>query len=251
MTETLLYRVSPAWKITQVNHILHLHGGADAEYTVELAANEPSHYTKRCGTFTHASLSTVDAEVFDQLFLAGVIELVSPPQKTTLRVGMIGDELPFALQNERLTVVDDIAAADMVLVRRHTSWHGEIIKKTDYYTLETPHLYVDMAYHHTVSLGPLVYPEQTACIGCLYGRLRERWGDEKPPDKPNVTTYAEMIRTWLERELKRIADGDMSLVGKTVSWDMDQRAMQQDILLRSTACPRCGDHRRDGKIVLD
>lgn len=251
MNTKLTYRISPAWNVTQAKNILHLHGGADAEYTVELTDDSPSRYAKPQGKFTRGLLSAADEEVFDQLLLAGVIELVSPPQKATLRVGVVGDELPFMLQNERLQLTETTAEADIVLVCRYTSWHGEIIKKTDYYSLNVPHIYVDMAYHHTVSLGPLVYPGQTACIGCLYGRLRERWGDEKPPEKPNTTMYKEMIRTWLERELERIADGDVSLVGKTISWNMDQRAMQQDVLLRSTACPQCGDHRRDGKIVLD
>jgi hypothetical protein len=59
-----------------------------------------------------------------------------------------------------------------------------------------------------------------------------------------------MMQAWVERELERIADGDTSLVGKTIAWDMDGRTMQQDILLKSSACPRCGMASNDGRILL-
>jgi hypothetical protein len=246
----LQYRVSAAWNVSQSDAVLVLHGGADAEYEVPLDSSEPSIFTKKHDSFTVSSLHDSDKKVLDQLVLAGVVEIVNRKKGRKLKVVCIGDVLPFEFTHDRIELVASQAVADVVLVGRHTSWHGEVIKKTDYYAITQPHLYVDAAYHHTLSIGPLVYPGQTACVGCLYGRLRERWGDEQPPVDPGSVMYKSMMQAWVERELERIADGDTSLVGKTIAWDMDGRTMQQDILLKSSACPRCGMASNDGRILL-
>jgi len=41
----------------------------------------------------------------------------------------------------------------------------------DYAKINTPHLFVDLAYHHTISLGPLVWPGETAVVW-MFGILK-------------------------------------------------------------------------------
>lgn len=248
-SRALSYTVSPAWRVRQDGRVLRLHGGADAEYEVPLASEVPSRYVAE-GTFTRQSLSASDASVLEQLVTAGVVTPVG--RKTAkLKVATVGDTLPFALKGSHIVLVDDKASADVVLVVRHTSTHGEIITRTDYYNITKPHMYVDLAYHHTLSLGPLVYPGETPCIGCLYGRLRERWGDEVPPREPFLQASSELIAALVSEELRRLATGDMSLVGHTVAWDITGRTTTTNVLLKSSGCPRCGAYGSDGKVVLE
>lgn len=132
---------------------------------------------------------------------------------------------------------------------RHRSTHLEIAHQV--LGLELPHLYVDIAFHHTVSIGPLVIPHETPCISCLYGRLNERWGDREPPSQPGVVTdYGPLAAALICVEVKRCLQGDTSLVGWTVAWDLRQRRVMREKLLTVPACPYCQEYESSGVIPL-
>ncbi len=249
-SQQLRYKLSPAWRVRQEGSVLRLHGGGDAKYEVTLESEQPSLFAGEPRQFARKELSAADDRVFEQLLAAGVVEPVGRRQRA-LKVATIGDELPFALTPKSMTVAAVIAQAEIVLVVRCTSTHGALIRRTSYYDIDRPHLYIDLAYHHTVSIGPLVYPGETACIGCLYGRLRERWGDEIPPRRPLAAESSDVVVALINDELRRFAGGDTSLVGRTVAWDLAGRSTTTNTLLKSSACPRCGTNRRSGRAMLE
>jgi bacteriocin biosynthesis cyclodehydratase domain-containing protein len=110
-----------------------------------------------------------------------------------------------------------------------------------------------MAFHHTLSLGPLVFPGETACIACLQGRVSIRWGDETPPTSPKVANkYINIVTELISAELDRIAQGDTSLTNKTVSWNFQDRTIKTNQLLKVPLCPICSHNRidRSGALAL-
>ena len=247
----MAYRMSPGWRVSQDGAKLRLYGGADAEYEVELANSSPSRFTLPGGTFAKADLSESDAIIFEQLLLAGVVERATR-KRAVLKVALIGDALPMVLPaDDRLRVVEKTANADLVLVVRSASSHGEVLANVGYEDLRQPHLYIDVAYHHTASLGPLVFPGETACLGCLYGRLRERWGDEKPPRKPQLASHGAVVAAWIVSELIRFMEGDTSLVGATAALDIMARTMVTHTLLKSSACPHHERYINNGKLMIE
>lgn len=236
----LSYKISPNWKVFQDGDKLRLHGGADAEYEVELSNGAPSTYAEN-QAFTRRVLSESDESVFEQMFTAGVIVPVGKKYQV-MKVAFVGDELPFNIDlPKRLQLVAGEDEADTVVVVRYTSTHQEMAQK--YHKLAKPYLYFDIAYHHTVSVGPLVYAGETVCLGCLYGRIKSRWGDEKPPKSPRVAGYSILATAILVTELSRVIDADNSLVGQVVAWDIDGRRVTTDKLLKTSLCPQCGKSR--------
>lgn len=242
------YIVSPRWRITQRGRELRLYGGGDAEYEVELPNEEDSIYANSKVPFLRDHLTDSDESVFEQMFTAGVIAVVGEKHKN-LKVVVVGDKLPIDIRwPDQINQVNAVDDADVALVIRYTSSHEVMARK--YFDLEVPYLYVDIAYHHTISLGPLVFAGETACLGCLYGRIASRWGDAQPPHKPRVAQYAEAISTLVVTELQKIAMGDTSLAGQLVVWDIDGRSMTTSRLLKSSVCPQCGYASANSPIVI-
>ena len=97
-----------------------------------------------------------------------------------------------------------------------------------------------MSFHHTVSIGPLVIPHETPCVTCLQGRLRERWGEREPVADPEVTRrYPDLVAALLASEVRRCLEGDTSLVGWTVAWDLADRSVLREKLLTVPLCTYC------------
>lgn len=92
-------------------------------------------------------------------------------------------------------------------------------------------------------------PRETPCIGCLLGRVRERWGDHQPAPEPAVVTdHGLLAAALVSTEVERCLDGDTSLVGRTVAWDLQQRRVTSERLLTVPVCPYCSDFDNPGVI---
>ena len=121
---------------------------------------------------------------------------------------------------------------------RHTATAPDIVRRAS--ELERPHLFVDMSFHHTVSIGPLVIPHETPCVACLQGRLRERWGERQPVADPEVARrYPDLVAALLSSEVRRCLEGDTSLVGWTVAWNLADRSILREKLLTVPICDYC------------
>ncbi len=107
--------------------------------------------------------------------------------------------------------------------------------------LRVPHLFVDVAYHHTISLGPLVWPGETACLSCLAGRIRHAWGDPEPPAQPGAGRRVELCAALILEELRRFRETGTctALIARTVSIDVESWATRGERVHRLPWCPEC------------
>ncbi len=247
-TAAVQFQIKKEWTIRQAGKALHISGGADAVYEVELESEEPSFFALPMAwhSFSRDQLSAVDSRVLEELLTAEIA--VPLLQKSRyLKVRVLGDA-------HRLEVrYTSDSAADLLIIVRVGSTYTKLLQKVKYETINTPHLFVDMAYQHTASFGPLVFPGETACIACLQGRISNRWGDEKPPLLPRASSeFSGVISELLQIELSKIAEGDTSLTNKTVSWNFRERLVSNDQLLKVPLCPVCSQNRVDpsGTLVL-
>lgn len=242
MSKNISYKLSRAWTLRQSGKSLFVSGGADAEYEIELDKDEPSFFStlKSNDSFTRQKLSLNDQRVLEELVAAEIVVPVLN-KAMVLRVALLGDKIDISLStNDDVRIVDPQQDYDLALILRTKSTYAELLDQLSYQNLSIPHLLVDLAYHHTASIGPLVFPGETACIACLQGRITTRWGDQAPPKSPkstkdNLGIVAELTMI----ELSRIASGDNSLVNKTVSWNFHDRAVDTNQLLKVPLCPVC------------
>lgn len=249
------YRLHPAWTISQEGASLTVHGGADARYLIELASAKPSRFASlgRHERVRRRELGREDEQVLEQLVTAEIVVPVLAAGKV-LRVAMLGDASGFTLPARTgMRVVASGKPHDLAVIVRATSTYAALLAALDYENLTTPHLLIDLAFHHTISIGPLVFPGETACIACLRGRVESRWDDDAPPPEPRaLAEYAGFAGELAATEVAKIAGGETSLANATVSWDLDARTVVRDRLLKVPLCPVCirtrMDH--DGGIAL-
>lgn len=247
------FKLLPEWTIRQSEKSLIISGGADAKYEIELESDDTSFFSsvKSTGSFTRSKLSAQDQRVLEELITA---EIVIPElQKSkVLKVAILGDDDKIALATIKgISIVTKDQTYDLALIVRTNSSYADLLGKLDYQDIIKPHLFVDMAFHHTVSVGPLVFPGETACIACLQGRISTRWGDETPPPTPRaVNMYDRVSSELLTTELIRIANDDTSLTNKTVSWNFQDRVVKKDQLLKVPLCPVCSQNRIDQRGAL-
>lgn len=239
----------PEWSIVQTDDCLLIQGGADARFEIELEQNDPSFFSElqENQPFIRRNLSVDDQRILEELIAAEIVVPVLQTSKA-LRVAVIGDQNQLALCH-----LKDISDAELVIIVRTNSTYSELLNDIHYPEIILPHLFVDLAYHHTLSIGPLVFPGETACIACLQGRVTNRWGDEKPPTAPKMTSqYIALATELVKAEIARIAKNDTSLTNKTVSWNFQDRSAKQDQLLKVPLCPICTQNKidRNGALAL-
>ena len=238
----------PAWTIHQSDKSLFIAGGADAKYEIELESSEPSFFStlKSSSHFSRNELNPPDQRVLEELVLA---EIVAPILKKSqvLKVRLMGDGGGIVLTSDKtLSVMEGNQPYDLALIVRVGSTYAALLGQLNYQDLTTPHLLVDIAFHHTASIGPLVFPGETSCIACLQGRVSTRWGDEMPPESPKVaTSYGTLVTELVKAELGRIAQGDTGLTNKTVTWNFQDRTIKENQLLKVPLCPICSQNEID------
>ena len=237
------------WTITQKENSLIISGGADAKFEIELDHQYESFFAKvkNNQSFTRNELNLSDKKILEELLTA---EIIVPKVRasTKIKVAVIGDSNQLKFGNEK-----SIVNADLTVVVRTNSTFAKLLEKINYQDLTKPHLFVDLSYHHTISIGPLVIPGETACIACLQGRLTTRWGDDKPPKSPKISKdNSDLAKELIKAEIHKIQNGDTSLTNKTVSWNFQDRKVRNDQLLKVPFCPICSKNKIDlsGKIAL-
>ena len=228
-----MYRLSPSWRIVERDDGFEIYGGDDARFQFD-----PSPLVSRLAAgdaVTRDDLDPTGAIEFEQLLSAGMIRPEIPEERRR-SVAVVGDPLPIdvVLPGEPRSA----ETADLLVLVRHTATAPDIVRRAS--KLERPHLFVDMSFHHTVSIGPLVIPYETPCVTCLQGRLRERWGEREPVADPEVTRrYPDLVAALLASEVRRCLEGDTSLVGWTVAWNLADRSILREKLLTVPLCDYC------------
>ncbi|MFD1148772.1 hypothetical protein, partial [Saccharothrix hoggarensis] len=128
----------------------------------------------------------------------------------------------------------DVAAPDVVLVVRTTGTLADLVALRE----PKPHLLLDLAYHHTASLGPFVVPGASACLGCLAVRARYRWGDPEPPARPAATT-TDFPLLWAKHAITRLAAGSLALLDRVVTLHLDEFTTTAEDVLPAADCEVC------------
>jgi hypothetical protein len=235
--------LSKEWRLEQKDNELYVLGGQDAIFTIELEQSTETFFAnlKHGQKFKLKALDPKDQIVLEQLLSAGVITPILQKNKRSLpKVKVITKLSPFVLDKAVCKQIGGVDYDLLVLVRTSETL-TEFIKEHDYLSITKPHLFLDLAYEHTISLGPLVFPGISSCIACLQGRVETRWGNHKPPPKArSVNELAGLAKDWLSIELKKLFDSeDYSLVNKTAVMDMQARTITSNKLLTVPICPYC------------
>lgn len=244
------WRRSPGWSVEIDAGTLTARAGADEAYVLtdlsEAATAEVARHWS--GTAEQYALSSAARQALDQLVLLGALKPAPAPAGATLRVAVAfaGLEQPVlrralveALGDAEGMQPSDLDGAGLVVLVRTTATLAEAGSAGA--DCSVPHLFVDVAYHHTVSLGPLVVPGDTACLGCLAGRVTQRWGDPAPPPDPAATHLAQLVAGLVSVELERVAAGRSELANRTIAFDLDRWRLLDETVLRLPWCQHCGE----------
>jgi bacteriocin biosynthesis cyclodehydratase domain-containing protein len=245
----------PSWRVIHEGDLLLVTAGADEIFAIEdvpadvaaevvALANRPAFALDECSEGARA--------IVDQLLTAGIIRIAGPVsvRSVALRwIGSVNHALERRLEDglrRRGVEISDVAEF-LIFVR--TNGRLRDMLEDDYHRLTVPHLLIDLAYHHTCSVGPVVYPGDTACLGCLAGRLSTYWGDAPPPATPRMTSEIDLVAGVAALEIERTLDGDDSLTNATVAYDFGQRAVTRRRLFKLPWCQVCGTGAADSGAI--
>lgn len=234
---------NPEWSLVFEDGVLLVSGGADAVYAFpDLDHHDALALAEawRSGSLDPSGFST---DVREAIFRLRDLGAVRGKAREVTSVGVelrfVGDplrELSGELEQHGLHAVAE--HADLVVFVRTNAGLGETCA-AGYEALRAPHLLLDLGFHHTLSLGPLVFPGETACLACLVGRIARSWGDARPPERPAVTKHASLAAALLALEVESFAAGDHRLVNETVSISLDRLETRRGSVHRLPWCPVC------------
>jgi len=128
---------------------------------------------------------------------------------------------------------------DLLLVIRTTAGWESALSDYAALRLHRPHLFIDMAYHHTVGVGPFVVPGETACVACLGHRVAHRWGDLSGPAQPLVSGRPQSVAALLAA-MVAAPGGLLPLIETSVSLNLQTLASVSDKVFQLPWCPACG-----------
>lgn len=249
------HRLAPSdeWALEYEAGVLLLHGGADHLYGIEDVEADAAAELQalwRSEAPDVGQLSEKAQRLVPQLVEAGAIvpELhVGPPR--VVELAFVGDGDPrLAEEIARVGATCGVELARggtselVVFVRTNGALRD--VCTDSYLELRRPHLLLDTAFHHTLSLGPLVFPGDTACLGCLAGRIGHCWGDARPPARPAMQRHRVLLASILVLELEKIAAGDYGLANTTISWSVREHELERHSVYKLPWCPVCGDRGR-------
>ncbi|MDO5692510.1 MAG: TOMM precursor leader peptide-binding protein [Pseudomonadota bacterium] len=161
----------------------------------------------------------------------------------------LGEPLPAlqaaltALPGLELTTDDD-AGDDTrltVVIRSNAPWPQALAA----YQQAPPrgtHLLVDLAHHHTLCIGPLVVPGDTACVACLGHRIAHRWGEAPLPPVPAAQAAWPLVAALLAQALHASTGQRTRLawIEQTTSLNLHTLTSQREAVYRQPHCPVCG-----------
>lgn len=122
----------------------------------------------------------------------------------------------------------------------------------DYLSITLPHIFIDLAYASNISIGPLVYKNETACLGCFIGRITKNWGDAIPPNEPEILGSYELISAFILEKIKEytIYNNCPDLLNNVWNFNVKTFNSSYDRILKLPWCPICGDNKENIEIDL-
>lgn len=237
--------VDPGWRVYAVDGGVELTAGADLAYLLpDLPAADAAFLVTMFGPVTGERLvpdRVPDSvrHLIPRLRALGALRPTGLPNHRDLAVclAILGAEPPAlrATLANTMSIVD--ADADLVLAVRTTSTWQDLTRAAARF--DRPHLFLDLAYHHSVSVGPLVVPGASACLGCLALRVTRRWGDRPPPDVPRGLADPALPAAIAAHFIRRVGTGSLALLERVVTCDLDDLTTTTEHVLPSAGCAIC------------
>jgi len=253
------YSADPSWALVHDPGLLVLHAGADELFAIEDVGDDVAAELLalwREGVMRPDRLSPEAADASEQLKAAGIVRnLLEPRLEHALDMRFVGSPdraLERAIADALPAGVTLGADADLMLIVRTNGTLADLVDD-DYAALKAPHLLLDLAFHHTISLGPLVFCGQTACLACLAGRVAHYWGDAAPPPRPAMTEHPGLAAGLAALAIGEILlRADRTLVNRTVAHDLRAHEVRSASIYRLPTCPLCasGAAARPGSMPL-
>ncbi|ARU05842.1 hypothetical protein CCO03_15165 [Comamonas serinivorans] len=134
----------------------------------------------------------------------------------------------------------DLGHEVVVYVRTTDDWQTALPAYCE--SLETrPHLLLDLAYHHSVVIGPWVVPGQTACLACLGTRTVRRWADAPVPPSPQALAQPALSVALLLQVLTAAGSpgGQAAWIEHSTHVDLRTLQSQRARVYRQPWCPAC------------
>lgn len=248
-----MYRRSPHWNLVFEDGRAIASAGGDELYLLDEL--DEAQAKRLCDAWHAGALDGLGASdplapMLVELARLGVLTATAraPTPEATLRYGLRGLDATGLAGLARL--VDELGRAHGRLARDDE--HAELIvwfraggrlvdSLGDYRAVRAPHLFVDVAYHHTLSLGPLVWPGETACLGCYAGRIRHAWGDPEPPPEPLAAGHAPLIAALVVEQLAQFQSTGScpSLVERAIAFNLPRLSTRSERVHRLPWCPYC------------
>jgi bacteriocin biosynthesis cyclodehydratase domain-containing protein len=252
-------RWNSAWRALYEDGLLLITAGADEIFAIEDVPAEIAADIIALGVapeIRRETLSRAASDLLEQLLTAGIVDAAPVGPAATVALCGLGDaaeeltaRLSAALVERGLELVEPNAASFVVLLRAGGPLRALLAQPDGLPT--QPHLLIDLAYHHTCSLGPLVFPGQTACLGCLVSRVSTQWGDALPPARPRMAAELDLAVGLAALEIERVTQGEHSLVNRTVAYDFSRRQVKDERLFKLPWCPVCaGEAPKRGALQL-
>ncbi|GAB1511377.1 hypothetical protein [Actinophytocola sp. KF-1] len=235
--------VDPGWRAFAVDGGVELTAGADLAYLLpDLRPADAAFLVALFGPGGDARvvpdrMPDSVRHLVPRLRGLGALRPAGLPARPDLAVSLaiLGTEPPTlrAAVADAMSVVEH--EPDLVLVVRTTSTWQEVAAAR----FDRPHLFLDLAYHHCVSIGPLVVPGASACLGCLALRVTRRWGDRPPPDLPRGLTDPALSVAIAAHAVRRAGAGSLALLERVVTCDLDDLTTTTEHVLPSAGCRGC------------
>ncbi|WP_158887333.1 hypothetical protein [Amycolatopsis anabasis] len=239
----------PRWRAQARPEGLVVYAGADLTYLIpDLTAEQAG---ALAALFDPATGGTVDPRtcparlrpVLPQLRSLGALrpaELPAPDRPRALKVGIrMAGSTSVPLDVALYEAFPPVPEPDLLVLVRTTATLRELTELAGELATGRPYLLLDLAYHHTVSVGPLVVPGGTACVACLAVRAGRRWGDPPPATRPGAAAEPDFAVALAAHAVRRIAAGSLALLERFVDYHLDELTTTSEHVLPAADCPVC------------
>jgi len=184
---------------------LYITKGADEQYLVDEVSKELAPLFFHAYEKNEWHKLSEHKDILAKLEQAGVIykktkPIISP--KVSIRFYGNAINLPNKIFHENTNTLE--SAADLLLLVRTNATLSQTL--VDYEKITIPHLFIDLAYANIISIGPLVFKNQTTCLACYIGRLSHNWGDPPPPPEPEASTKTNLVMAFLDEKIKQFGE---------------------------------------------
>jgi hypothetical protein len=247
----------PAWRAQVRAEGLLVFAGADLIYLVPDVPQADAHELAAVFDGRDVDLETLPPSaraVVPQLQSLGALRPAALPRSgdsRTLSIAtqVLGDASP-ELANALTAAFPPISEPDMLVVVRTTARLAELVALgAGLVRSGQIHVLLDLAFHHTIALGPLVVPGAGSCLECLARRAGHRWGDPKPPPAPKAAANPDLPISLTAHALRELGDGSLALLQRTIAYDLRTLTMTAEDVLPSADCETCA-RPHPGRITL-